>query len=243
MLKKYIMRKKYLIEINGEEIKTIKEEMKDLKKKKNFYCTYENNDSDVKAKEIFKRINLSVILEGEEIFIYRASIPKMSKNNMELLIKNKVVEIFHNIENIIFTYKIISSKRKKLEIIIYCINIKDSIFMREEVFIGSTIRSVIPIQQLYINKYRKKIKNRDYTMIIYRNKYVYIVEVENNILSKNKVISEFDKDRNLEILEFLKSINDKDDKKGIYIITEKRREDIKIANFYEIKREFSVNCN
>jgi len=161
---------------------------------------------------------------------------------MELLIRNKVVEIFHNIENIVFTYKIISRKRRKVEIIIYCINIKDSIFMREKVFAGSTIKSVIPIQQLYIDKYSKKMKNIDYTMIIYRNKYVYIAEVKNNILSKNKVISKFEEDSNLETLEFLKSINDKDNKKGIYIINEDIRENIKIANFYEIKREFSMNC-
>lgn len=236
------MRKKYLIEINGEEIKIVKEDMRHLKKKKNFYCTYDNKDSDIGIKEILKRSNLNVILEGEEIFIHRASIPKMSKTNMELLIRNKVVEIFHNIENIVFTYKIISRKRRKVEIIIYCINIKDSIFMREKVFAGSTIKSVIPIQQLYIDKYSKKMKNIDYTMIIYRNKYVYIAEVKNNILSKNKVISKFEEDSNLETLEFLKSINDKDNKKGIYIINEDIRENIKIANFYEIKREFSMNC-
>lgn len=236
------MRKKYLIEINGEEIKIVKEDMRHLKKKKNFYCTYDNKDSDIGIKEILKRSNLNVILEGEEIFIHRASIPKMSKTNMELLIRNKVVETFHNIENIVFTYKIISRKRRKVEIIIYCINIKDSIFMREKVFAGSTIKSVIPIQQLYIDKYSKKMKNIDYTMIIYRNKYVYIAEVKNNILSKNKVISKFEEDSNLETLEFLKSINDKDNKKGIYIINEDIRENIKIANFYEIKREFSMNC-
>ncbi|MFR1708115.1 MAG: hypothetical protein ACLSV2_04370 [Clostridium sp.] len=236
------MRKKYLIEINGEEIKIIKEDMRHLKKKKNFYCNYDNKDSDIGIKKILKRSNLNVILEGEEIFIHRASIPKMSKTNIELLIKNKVIEIFHNIENIIFTYKIISRKRKKIEIIIYCINIKDSIFMREKVFEDSTIKSVIPIQQLYIDKYSKKMKNIDYTMIIYRNKYVYIAEVKNNILSKNKVISKFEEDSNLETLEFLKSINDKDNKKGIYIINEDIRENIKIANFYEIKREFSINC-
>ena len=236
------MRKKYLIEINGEEIKIIKEDMRHLKKKKNFYCTYDNKDSDIGIKKILKRSNLNVILEGEEIFIHRASIPKMSKTNIELLIKNKVIEIFHNIENIIFTYKIISRKRRKVEIIIYCINIKDSIFMREKVFEDSTIKSVIPIQQLYIDKYSKKMKNIDYTMIIYRNKYVYIAEVKNNILSKNKVISKFEEDSNLETLEFLKSINDQDNKKGIYIINEDIRENIKIANFYEIKREFSINC-
>ena len=236
------MRKKYLIEINGEEIKIIKEDMGHLKKKKNFYCTYDNKDSDIGIKKILKRSNLNVILEGEEIFIHRASIPKMSKTNIELLIKNKVIEIFHNIENIIFTYKIISRKRRKVEIIIYCINIKDSIFMREKVFEDSTIKSVIPIQQLYIDKYSKKMKNIDYTMIIYRNKYVYIAEVKNNILSKNKVISKFEEDSNLETLEFLKSINDQDNKKGIYIINEDIRENIKIANFYEIKREFSINC-
>lgn len=236
------MRKKYLIEINGEEIKIIKEDMRHLKKKKNFYCTYDNKDSDIGIKKILKRSNLNVILEGEEIFIHRASIPKMSKTNIELLIKNKVIEIFHNIENIIFTYKIISRKRRKVEIIIYCINIKDSIFMREKVFEDSTIKSVIPIQQLYIDKYSKKMKNIDYTMIIYRNKYVYIAEVKNNILSKNKVISKFEEDSNLETLEFLKSINDKDNKRGIYIINEDIRENIKIANFYEIKREFSINC-
>lgn len=236
------MRKKYLIEINGEEIKIIKEDMRHLKKKKNFYCTYDNKDSDIGIKKILKRSNLNVILEGEEIFIHRASIPKTSKTNIELLIKNKVIEIFHNIENIIFTYKIISRKRRKVEIIIYCINIKDSIFMREKVFEDSTIKSVIPIQQLYIDKYSKKMKNIDYTMIIYRNKYVYIAEVKNNILSKNKVISKFEEDSNLETLEFLKSINDKDNKKGIYIINEDIRENIKVANFYEIKREFSINC-
>ncbi|HAK42787.1 MAG TPA: hypothetical protein DCM59_08915 [Clostridium sp.] len=238
------MKKQCSIEINGEEIKFIKENIKHLKKDKNFYCTYDDNkNSRIEIKEILRKSNLNVIIEGEEIFLHRMIVPKMNKGRMNLFVKNKVVEIFHHIENIIFDYEVINVERREIEIVMYCINIKDSLFMNEEVFSGSTIKSVIPIQQLYINKYKKKIKNREFTMIIYRNKYVYIVEIKNNTLVRNKVINEVKEDSNLEILEFLKAANNEEDKKGLYIITGNKGENIKIANLYEIKKSFSANFN
>lgn len=238
------MKKQCSIEINGEAIKFIKENIKHLKKDKNFYCTYDDNkNSRIEIKEILRKSNLNVIIEGEEIFLHRMFVPKMNKGSMNLFVKNKVVEIFHHIENIIFDYEVVNVERREIEIVIYCINIKDSLFMKEEVFSGSTIKSVVPIQQLYINKYKKKIKNKEFTMIIYRNKYVYIVEIKNNTLVRNKVINEVKEDSNLEILEFFKAANNEEDKKGLYIITENKGEDIKIANLYEIKKSFSANFN
>ena len=238
------MKKQCSIEINGGEIKFIKENIKHLKKDKNFYCTYDDNkNSRIEIKEILRKSNLNVIIEGEEIFLHRMLVPKMNKGRMNLFVKNKVIEIFHHIENIIFDYEVINVRRKEIEIIIYCINIKDSLFMKEEMFSGSTIKSVIPIQQLYINKYKKKIKNREFTMIIYRNKYVYIVEMKNNTLVRNKVINEVKEDSNLEILEFFKASNNEEYKKGLYIITENKGENIKIANLHEIKESFSADFN
>lgn len=240
------MKKRCTIEISEEEIKFVKEKIKDLKKDKNFYCIYcskkNYKDSDVVAEENLRKLNLDIILEGEEIFVHNIFVPKVNKIKLDLIVKNQVIKIFYDIENIIFNYEIIRNKRGKLEVAIYCINVKDSLLMNRELFLGSNINSVIPIQQLYTNKYNKKIKNGEFTLIIYRNKYVYIIEVENGTIRANRVINGSKENVNIEILAFLREINGEEhNNKGIYIITNEKKEKVKVANLYEMKRSFPVN--
>ncbi len=242
------MRKYGVIEISDKEIKIVKDRIKELKKHKNFYCTYgiekNNKNHSCGVNKTLRKVNLDIIIEGEEIFVHNIVVPKVSKSKLHSIIKNQVMEIFHNIENIIFDYEIIDVKRKKLEVAIYCINAKDSFLMNRELFLGATIKSIMPIQQLYVNKYKKKIKNREFTIIIYRNEYVYIVEVRNKIIRRNRVINGVNEDINLEILEFLKVANNEEkNKEEVYIITEDIKENIKIVNSYEIGRSFLKNCN
>ncbi len=115
--------------------------------------------------------------------------------------------------------------------------------MNRELFLGANINSIIPIQQLYTNKYNKKIKNGEFTLIIYRNKYVYIIEVENGTIRANRVINGSKENVNIEILAFLREINGEEhnNNKGIYIITNEKKEKVKVANLYEMKRSFPVN--
>ncbi len=240
------MKKRCTIEISEEEIKFVKEKIKDLKKDKNFYCTYcskkNYKDSDVAVEENLRKLNLDIILEGEEIFVHNIFVPKVNKIKLDLIVKNQVIKIFYDIENIIFNYEIIRNKRGKLEVAIYCINVKDSLLMNRELFLGANINSVIPIQQLYTNKYNKKIKNGEFTLIIYRNKYVYIIQVENGAIRANRVINGSKENVNIEILAFLREISGEEhNNKGIYIITNKKKEKVKIANLYEMKRSFPVN--
>lgn len=237
------MKKRCTIEINEEEIKFVKEKIKDLKKNKNFYCTYYSKKnykgSSVVIEENLRKFNLDIILEGEEIFVHNIFVPKANKNKLDLIIKNQVMKIFYDIENIIFNYEIINKKREKVEVIIYCINVKDSLLMNQQLFLGANINSLIPIQQLYTNKYNKKIKNGEFTLIIHRNNYVYIIEVENGTIRTNRVINVSKENANIEILEFLKEVSgEEDNDKGIYIITNEKKEKIKIANLYEMKRSF-----
>jgi len=185
---------------------------------------------------------LDIILEGEEIFVHNIFVPKVNKIKLDLIVKNQVIKIFYDIENIIFNYEIIRNKRGKLEVAIFCINVKDSLLMNRELFLGANINSVIPIQQLYTNKYNKKIKNGEFTLIIYRNRYVYIIEVENGTIRANRVINGSKENVNIEILAFLREISGEEhNNKGIYIITNEKREKVKIANLYEMKRSFPVN--
>jgi len=119
---------------------------------------------------------------------------------------------------------------------------KDSLLMNKELFLGSNINSVMPIQQLYTNKYKKKITNGKFTLIIYRNKYVYMIKVENGTIGKSRVVSGSKENVSIEILEFLReSSREEENNKGIYIIMDEKREKVKIANSYEMKRSFSVN--
>jgi len=240
------MKKNCTIEISDEEIKFVKEKIKGLKKDKNFYCTYYSKknykDNGVEIEESLRKANLDIILEGEEIFVHNIFVPKVNRSKLDLIVKNQVIKIFYDIENIIFNYEIIDAKKGKLEVAIYCINMKDSLLMNKELFLGSNINSVMPIQQLYTNKYKKKIKNGKFTLIIYRNKYIYIIKVENGTIGKSRVINGSKENVNIEILEFLRESNgEEENNKGIYIITDEKNEEVKIANSYEMKRSFSVN--
>ncbi|WP_346928289.1 hypothetical protein [Clostridium sp.] len=240
------MKKNCTIEISDEEIKFVKEKIKDLKKDKNFYCTYYSKknykDNCVESEESLNKVNLDIILEGEEIFVHNIIVPKVNKSKLDLIVENQVIKIFYDIENIIFNYEIIDAKRGKLEVAIYCINMKDSLLMNKELFLGSNINSVMPIQQLYTNKYKKKIKNGKFTLIIYRNKYVYMIKVENGTIGKSRVVNGSEENVSIEILEFLKEISrEEENNKGIYIIMDEKKEKVKIANSYEMKRSFCVD--
>ncbi|MEG1256330.1 hypothetical protein [Clostridium sp.] len=205
----------------------------------------------VDSKTLLKNSRIKVIIEGEEIFIYSIVTPRVESKKLYLIIRNDLINKFHDIENLIFDYRIYSKKKNSLQVTVYCINIENLPLLDEELLKNSIIKSIKVIQGEYVNCYSEKLKkyvskvrscatklnHKEFILVANKDEYIYIMKVEQGILVSNRVTLYHDYKVHEEMKNFLQEANQgEQNTERIYIFVREGYEDIKIARVSEIER-------
>lgn len=178
---------------------------------------YNNIDTKIfKLEELGKSSNLHIIIEGKEIFIEEMEIPRVRKNMIYQLVECALIDRFHSLDDIAFDYKIKLIRKETIEIVVYCLNLANLNFSKDN-FDKVKIKTVITMQQLYIKYFTKRIKYKDFYGVVLRNKYIYLFHVSNNKMVENYVVDVNLLGDNLNINSFLKNLSDRESKIYLHI--------------------------
>ena len=161
-----------------------------------------------KVEELKKGSNLHVIIEGKEIFIEEMEIPRVRKSMIYQLVECALIDRFHSLDDIAFDYRIKLVRKETIEIIVYCLNLANLNFSKEN-FDKVKIKTVITIQQLYIKYFAKRIKSKDFYGVVLKNKYVYFFHANRKNIIENHVIDVNLLSDDLNINSFFKNLSDK----------------------------------
>jgi len=139
-----------------------------------------------------KNRKLTIVIEGEEIYIEPITIPKVRNFRIYDLVKNELVYKFDNIDNIIFNYKVIGESDKCINVIVYCANIENYHMLKKESYKGGTFTKINLLQNYLLNYLSKMINEKDYYIAFKYNRDIYFLLVSKNNLIANRVMK-FDK--------------------------------------------------
>ena len=197
---------------------------------------YNLDTNEFKLEKLRKGLNLHIIIEGKEVFIEEIEIPRIRKNMIYQLVECALIERFHSLNEIAFDYIVKSRKKETIEIIVYCLNLSNLNFSKEN-FGKAKIKTVITIQQLYIKYFIKRIKSKEFYGVVSRNKYIYLFHVSNNRMVENNVVDVNLLSNNLYINSFLKKVADRESKIYLHIHEEEEGKVLKnyLSNYEKLK--------
>jgi hypothetical protein len=158
-----------------------------------------DNFQDIKVN--LKNKNLSIIVNGEEIYVKLMTLPKVGKEKMYFIVKNELQYRFKNIDNIIFTYEIFNHIGKNVEVIVFCMNWNRTDFIDKCLSKGAKIKGICPIQFKVLNYYRKRIKEKEYIILFQYDRDVYLLACVEGKIIANSVINNFHEQNFLEEFE------------------------------------------
>ncbi|MEG0306319.1 MAG: hypothetical protein RR636_00165 [Clostridium sp.] len=204
----------------------------------------------ISYEDLLSNSRVKLIVEGEEVFIHSLETPRVGNKKLYLIIKNELISKFHDIENIIFDYRIYSNKKNAMKVIIYCLNILNSPLGDKELFKTSIIKSVESIQGKYIDFHVEKVKRyfktersfvkglnyKKFILIASKEEYIYMMKIENGILLSNRVTFYNNNKVSDEVISFIKEVSKGEEHiQRVYSLEINDYEDIKIANIAEIE--------
>lgn len=168
----------------------------------------ENIEEKSKFKIGIKKRKVSVILEGEELFIKYFTIPLYCKSTLREVIKNKLVGLYgSNMINILFSYSIINEGDSDLEVIVYCINSSNLEKNKQYIFNTNIVENVSLMQYYFLKYYDSAFKHRKFIFVFSYNEVLYIQFIKNkNILTNFSYTKPDDKNRLL--YDFINNIFD-----------------------------------
>ncbi|SHH37463.1 hypothetical protein [Clostridium grantii] len=178
------MRKdKYIINISDKDVNMVKVNNKKIKdvevKRNNKFLT-----------SLIKR-KVSIILEGEEIFIKYFTLPKNCKKDLSQIIKNKLQELYgENIDNILFSYNVLSENQLEFNVIVYCINSEKILQNKELVFGNHNVTDLSLIQYYFISYYKKELLKEKLIFIFKYNEFIYLQYIDNEVIKSNYALLE-----------------------------------------------------
>jgi flavodoxin len=223
---------KYFINISDKNVNMVKVNKNNIK------------DIEIKSNKKFltrflKR-KVSVILEGEEIFIKYFTLPKNCKRDLAQIIKNKLQELYgETIDNVLFSYHILNENFEEFNIIVYCINSEKIQENKTVVFGNYDVIGLSLIQYYFITYHKKDLVKEKFIFIFKYNEFIYLQYIDNDAIKSNYALAE-SKDCYRIIYQCINSIysefyENKDEKVYIYSSLENNDEiDIPIQMSYEI---------
>lgn len=123
------------------------------------------------------------------------------------LVKNELTCKFGNIDNIIFHYTVIKESDKRLNIIVYCVNIENLPMLKKEKYNGETFIKVNLIQNYIVSYLSEHIQEKDYFFAFRYKRNIYFLLVNSNNLVANRVIK-VNKNLNGYTQEFVRFLED-----------------------------------
>ncbi|WP_231272407.1 hypothetical protein [Clostridium botulinum] len=148
------------------------------------------------SKDIFKDIskikiknkNIYVVIEGEEVNIKLLKVPKVTKWNLNYLIKNELIFLYgKKADNIFYTYTIWDEDEEEREVLVFCVN-SNKLNSIENVIKNNKLKSVKLIQFTIINYLKNKVDDKDYILIFKDEDKIYFLGISNEKLIANRII-------------------------------------------------------
>ncbi|AEB75922.1 hypothetical protein [Clostridium botulinum] len=148
------------------------------------------------SKDIFKDIsklkiknkNIYVVIEGEEVHIKLLKVPKVTKWNLNYLIKNELIFLYgKKADNIFYTYTIWAEDEEEREVLVFCV-ISNKLNSIENVIKNNKLKSVKLIQFTIINYLKNKVNDKDYIVIFKDEDKIYFLGISNEKLIANRII-------------------------------------------------------
>ncbi|MBV7275048.1 hypothetical protein JMF89_04935 [Clostridiaceae bacterium UIB06] len=153
--------------------------------------------SDIKINDIrqlkvnFKKKNLFIILDGEELYIKIMILPKLKKEKIYEIIRSELEYRFKNIDNIMFTYQIIKDNGSNLEAIVLCLNWSRMDLVEDCVKRGAKLKGIYPIQFCILDNYKRIIKEKKYIFTFLYKGILYFLACSDNKIIANSVVKPF----------------------------------------------------
>lgn len=217
--------KKFFIELNEENVS--------YRDKNRNLVSYSLDEFNTEYINI-KNKNLYVILTGEEILIKIIKIPKVRKDKLHSIVKQELVYIFKNIDNILFNYDVYKDCGSNLEVLVFCLKWNKDNFLKKWIDTGNSLKAIYPIQFYLFDVLKKKTKIDNHIIVFYYRYRIYLLKCENSKIIQTGIL------RNLNSSEIKDSINE-------FILRESLKEcvyqpEIFFINFpyKKVKKEISV---
>lgn len=190
-----MIRKKALIEISNNNLKykevvgkSLIDKFMKLKKCEKYNFKVEKLE-DIKID--FANKNLFIVIDGEEVYVKFMMLPKVKKEKLQEIIKSELEYRFKNIDSIMFTYQIIKDNTLTLEVVVFCLNLKELDLIEKCIKRGGKVKGIYPIQFCIWDSYKKVIKDSKYILIFIYENVLYFLACFNNKIIANSVIKVF----------------------------------------------------
>lgn len=152
----------------------------------------------------FKNKSLFLIVHGEEVYVKYMTLPKVKKEKLNFFIKSELEYRFKKIDNVMFTYEVFKDNGTNLEVIVFCLNWNKSEVIKECVNKGGEIKGIYPVQFHVLNRYRKKIKEKDYIFIFFSENTLYFLGCCNEKIIGNSLWKDYNREKFMDELEKFK---------------------------------------
>ena len=137
------------------------------------------------------------LIEGEKIYSFTIKVYIFNLAHIYEQVISEIRSRFYEIDDMLFDYRILFTKKNFIFIGIYCVNgrnliLTDGIGLKKVKF-----KSIEPIQVIYNNFFKRKIKSKCYAFIFKINSYMYFLNIKNNFILNNEVVNleyDFNKD-------------------------------------------------
>ncbi|NFP73465.1 hypothetical protein FDF60_13530, partial [Clostridium argentinense] len=174
-----IFNNKLIIYGNNEESKAIEVKKTILN---NIKFNKEYNNEQIKSISL-KNKTITLIIEGEELFIKTISIPKVSKRYVYYILRNEITEQYG--ENVMYSYEIIKEEKTCYNIILYCFHENKYSLLKDSSIYNCNGLRINFIQNYVKDLYVKEIKEKKFILLFNYRNYIYLLKVKNNILTYN----------------------------------------------------------
>ncbi|GAA0121337.1 MAG: hypothetical protein KID00_05035 [Clostridium argentinense] len=168
---------------NNEETKAI-EVKKTIINNLKFNKEYSNEQ--IKSISLKNR-SVTLIIEGEELFIKNIIIPKVSKRYIYYVLRNEITERYG--EDVMFSYDIVKEDKNHYNTVVYCFQENKYSLLKNSSIYNCSGLTIDFIQNSVKDLYSKEIKDKKYILLFNYRNYIYLLKVKNNILIYNKVIN------------------------------------------------------
>lgn len=169
-----------------------------------------------------KNKSLFLVIHGEEIYVKYMTLPKVKKEKLYFLIKNELEYRFKKMDNVMFSYEVAKDNGTNLEVIVFCLNWDKVDLLKECVENGGVVKGIYPVQFHVLNKYRKKIKEKDYIFIFIMEKSLYFLACCDNKIIGTSLCKTYHREKFIDELEKFKikccSVNNSRDLSSIFFL-------------------------
>lgn len=163
-----------ILELKGENMIYIKRHKGIFKNNKIDKYIF-NKDEFKKMKVNLKHKKVYILVHGEEVYVENFIMPKLKEKYLYNLIEERLKRKLKNIDNIMFSYKILKDNGHSLNIVVFCMN-WNNVNMLNNFSINKTeVKGILPIQLYALNKYIKNIKENNYIFIAFFDETVYLL--------------------------------------------------------------------